>query len=339
MKKKLAAILIPVFLIGLIIAVTVMRKAKSEYTDTGVSISDSGFFFDTVITITLYDDSDADLIKECFDLCSEYESLLSRTVEGSDIWNINHAAGQPTEVDPRTAGLITDALSYSSLTDGRFDISIAAASTLWDFTDHDNDFPDPDSLNEALQHIDYKKIQVSGNNVTLEDPDMMIDLGGIAKGYIADQLKDFLVTKGVKNALINLGGNVLVIGSKPDGSPYLIGIQYPFKDEGETIAAAMLSDSSLVTSGGYERYIEKDGKIYHHILDPKTGYAVDSDILSVSICCSSSLQADAMSTSVFLLGYDQGAKLIESQKDVSALIITDDLQLHPVGDFPLKEIQ
>lgn len=339
MKKKLAAILIPVILIGLIVAVAITRKVKSEYTDTGVSISDSDFFFDTVITITLYNDSDPSLIEDCFDLCSEYESLLSRTVEGSDVWNINHAGGKPTEVDPRTAGLIRDALSYSSLTDGRFDISIAAASTLWDFTDHDNDLPDPDALNEALQHIDYKKVHVSGNSVTLEDPEMMIDLGGIAKGFIADQLKSYLVDKGVKNALINLGGNVLAIGNKPDGSPYLIGIQYPFRDEGETIAAAMLSDSSLVTSGGYERYIEKDNEIYHHILDPQTGYAVDSDILSVSICCSSSLQADALSTCTFLLGYDEGAKLIESQKNVTALIITDDLKLHPVGDFPLKETQ
>ena len=339
MKKNLTAVLIPLILIGLIIAVAVTRKTKSEYTDTGVSVSNSGFFFDTVITITLYDDSDASLIDDCFDLCSEYESLLSRTVEGSDVWNINHAEGKPTEVDPRTAGLIADALSYSSMTDGRFDISIAAASTLWDFTDHNNDLPDPDSLTEALNHIDYKKVKVSGNSITLEDPDMMIDLGGIAKGYIADQLKDYLVSKGVKNALINLGGNVLVIGNKPDGSPYLIGIQYPFKDEGETIAAAMLSDSSLVTSGGYERYIEKDNEIYHHILDPQTGYAADSDILSVSICCSSSLQADALSTCTFLLGYDEGAKLIESQKNVSALIITDDLKMHPIGDFPLKETQ
>ncbi len=339
MKKKLAVIVIPVILIGLIIAVAVTRKTKSEFTDTGVSVSNSGFFFDTVITITLYDNSDASLIEDCFDLCSEYESLLSRTVEGSDVWNINHAGGKPTEVDPRTAGLIADALSYSSITDGRFDISIAAASTLWDFTDHDNDLPDPDSLNEALKHIDYKKIQVRGNSIILEDPDMMIDLGGIAKGYIADQLKSYLVSRGVKNALINLGGNVLAIGNKPDGSPYLIGIQYPFKDEGETIAAAMLSDSSLVTSGGYERYIEKDNEIYHHILDPQTGYAVDSDIFSVSICCSSSLQADALSTCTFLLGYNEGAKLIESQKNVSALIITDDLKTHPVGDFPLKETQ
>ncbi len=339
MKKKLAAILIPVILIGLIVAVAVTRKVKSEYTDTGVSISDSDFFFDTVITITLYDDSDPSLIEECFDLCREYESLLSRTVEGSDVWNINHADGKPTEIDPRTAGLIADALSYSSLTDGRFDISIAAASMLWDFSDHDNDLPDPDALNEALKHIDYKKIHVSGNNVILDDPDMMIDLGGIAKGYIADQLKSFLVSKGVKHALINLGGNVLVIGNKPDDSPYLIGIQYPFRDEGETIATVMLSDSSLVTSGGYERYIENEGRIFHHILDPQTGYAKESDIVSVSVCCSSSMQADALSTCTFLLGYDEGAKLIESQKNVSALIITDDLKLHSVGHFPLKESQ
>ena len=346
MQKKLAAILIPVVLIAIIAITALIGKKKTEYTNTGISVSNSGFYFDTVVTITLYGETDSGLIDACFDKCAEYEALLSRTAEESDVWKINHAQGRAVEVDERTAWLISEALTYSKLTDGLFDISIASASTLWDFSDQNNDLPDSALLREALAHIDYTKIDLSRSpddaskwTVKLGDPDMMIDLGGIAKGYIADQLTAFLKDKGVKHAIINLGGNVAVIGSRPDGSDFNIGIQYPFKAEGEVIAAASLSNASMVTSGGYERYIEKDGRIFHHILDPETGYAVDSDILSVSICCSSSVRADALSTSVFLLGYDKGKKLIEDQRDVSALIITKDLKLHPVGDFPLKEIQ
>ena len=339
MKK--AVILIPVILIALIIGFACTKKTNTSYKDNSVQVSDSDFFFDTVITITLYDETDDTLIDECFDLCREYENLLSRTVEGSDIWNVNHAKGAATEVDERTASLISEALSYCEMTAGRFDISIAAASSLWDFEDPEAGLPDKDELHASLDHIDYRKVKVdtAHHTVTLKDPDMMIDLGGIAKGFIADELAVFLQEKGVKSALINLGGNVMTVGSKPDGSAFKVGIQYPFKDDGEIIAAASIDNASLVTSGPYERYIEKDGVIYHHILDPETGYAIDNDLVSVSICSASSLQADALSTSVFLLGLKEGSKLIESLDGVSALIITDDYELHSVGGFPLEKLQ
>ena len=215
MQKKLAAILIPVILIALIVIIAVTGRKKTEYTNAGISVSNSGFYFDTVVTITLYGETDSALIDACFGKCAEYEALLSRTAEGSDVWNINHAQGQPVEIDEQTANLITEALKYSELTDGLFDISIASASTLWDFSDPDHDLPDADSIQEALNHIDYTKIKLSHPAddtskwiVTLDDPDMMIDLGGIAKGYIADQLNAFLKDKGIEHAIINLGGNV-----------------------------------------------------------------------------------------------------------------------------------
>ena len=339
MKKKIAAILIPVLLIAVIVAIALSRKAKPSYTDAGMQISNSGFYFDTVITVTLYDETDDSLIDGCFDLCDRYEKMLSRTVEGSDIWNVNHAKGKETEVDPKTAYLLNEALSYCELTGGRFDVSIAAASSLWDFGEHDNPLPDPDDLKKALDHIDYRKVHVDEESCTvrLDDPEMMIDLGGIAKGFIADELAAYLRDNDVQRALINLGGNVMVLGSKPDGTPFKVGIQYPFKDEGEIIAAAEVSGCSLVTSGPYERYIEKDGRIYHHILDVRTGYAVENNLISVSVCAPSSLQADALSTSVFVLGLEKGSELIKSLDGVTALIITDDGEMHTVGDFPIIE--
>ena len=340
--KKLA-IVFPLVLIALIIGVFLFKKVTPSNDGQDISISRSGFYFDTVITITLYGETDESLIDDCFQLCEQEEARLSHTVEDSEIWKINHAGGKPVEVSYQTGDLIREALSYSELTDGLFDISIAAVSDLWDFEDKSSALPDPNAVREAVTHVDYRKIDVSESSgdeeftctVRLDDPDMQITLGGIAKGYIADELKSLLESKGVKHALINLGGNVLAVGGKKDGSPFKVGIQYPFKNEGEIIAAADVKDRSLVTSGSYERYVESDGKIWHHILDPKTGYAVDNDLVSVTICCDSSLQADALSTSVFLLGLERGAKLIEQTDGVSALIITDDYELHTVGDFPL----
>ncbi len=339
--KKVIAILVPLLLIALITGVVLIKKARPSVDSGSAVLSKTDFYFDTMITITLYDETDTALFDECFDLCAHYENLLSHTVEGSDIWKINHAGGQPVEVDKMTAFLISEALKYSELTNGVFDISIAKAANLWDFEDHNADLPDASKLSEAVAHIDYHNIKLDENTggkptVTLEDPAMEITLGAVAKGFIADELKDLLIKKGVSSALINLGGNVQAVGAKPDGTAFNVGIQEPFADEGTPIAVASVNDDSLVTSGPYERYIEKDGEIYHHILDPKTGYAIENNLESVSILCSSSLQADALSTSVFLLGLEAGSEMIRQTDGVSALLITDDMEFHPVGDFPLQ---
>ncbi len=342
--KKLA-IIVPLLLIALIVGVFLSKKVTPSNDGEEISISRSGFYFDTVITVTLYGETDESLIDDCFKLCEQEESRLSHTVEGSEIWKINHAGGKPVEVSLQTGQLIREALSYSELTGGMFDISIAAASDLWDFEDKNSDLPDANAIREAVTHVDFRKVHISESSgdeeftytVRLDDPDMQITLGGIAKGYIADELKELLEKKGVEHALINLGGNVLAVGGKKDGSPFKVGIQYPFEKEGEIIAAADVKDSSLVTSGSYERYVESDGKVWHHILDPKTGYGIDNGLISVTICCDSSLQADALSTSVFLLGLERGTELIEKTDGVSALIITDDYELHTVGDFPLTD--
>lgn len=340
--KKLA-IIIPIALIALIGGVFLFRQVKPSGDGKDVSISRSGFYFDTVIEITLYGTADESLLDDCFKLCQEEESRLSNTVEDSDVWRINHAGGKPTEVSAQTGKLIEEALLYSKTTDGLFDISVAAVSDLWDFEDQNAGLPDAGDIKEGLRHVDYRKIHVSESSgdeeytytVKLDDPDMKITLGGIAKGYIADELKSLLEKKGVKSALINLGGNVQALGQKADATPFVVGIQYPFKADGEIIAAAAANNRSLVTSGPYERYIEADGRIYHHILDPATGYAVENDLLSVTICSDSSVQADALSTSVFLLGLEKGSELIKKTDGVSALIITDDYELHTVGHFPL----
>ena len=176
--------------------------------------------------------------------------------------------------------------------------------------------------------MDYRNVQVEGNTVTLKDPNSAIDLGGIAKGYIADKLKEYLESEGIKHAIINLGGNVLTLGGKLNGEPFRIGIQKPFDESGAPITSVEATDLSVVSSGNYERYFEVDGKIYHHILNPKTGMPYDNHLYGVTILSKTSVDGDALSTVCYSLGLEKGMELIKSLDGVEALFITDDYKLH-----------
>lgn len=298
-------------------------------------ITGTGFYFDTVVTLTLNGTEDQAVIDDCFSLMADYEALLSRTKEGSDIWNINHSGGAPTTVSEETASLIELALIYSDLSDGAFDITIAPVVALWDFQGEEpHSIPNQDLLNEALSHVDYHCIELDGATVTLTDPDASIDLGGIAKGYIADKLREFLLDEGIDSGLINLGGNVLAIGTKPDGAFWKIGIRKPFADASELIAVVSVDDQTVVTSGTYERYFEKYGTIYHHILNPDNGYPIENGLTSVTILADSSARADALSTTCFCLGLERGMELIESLDGIEAMFVTEDMQMHVSSGFP-----
>lgn len=298
-------------------------------------ISDTGFYFDTVIKITLCGTEDTSILKECFSLMEDYEALLSRTREGSDIWNINHSMGRTVEVAPETADLLEKALCYSELSSGAFDLTIAPVVDLWNFADNkDQIIPAEESIQSALSHVNYQNVMVDGCFVTMKDPESAIDLGAIAKGYIADQLCSFLIKKGITSALINLGGNNLALGTKPGSQPWKIGIKKPFGGESDLAAILSVDGQSVVTSGIYERYFEKDGKIYHHLLDTSTGYPVDNQLQSVTILSDSSADGDALSTVCFTLGLEKGIELIESIPDTEALFISDDGVLHRTSGFP-----
>ncbi|MCD7882472.1 MAG: FAD:protein FMN transferase [Lachnospiraceae bacterium] len=358
------------------------------------SVSETGFFLDTIITITLYGDEDGTAMDGCFDLLEEYEQMLSRTIEGSDVWKVNHSEGEPTEVSEETAALIETALQYSELSNGAFDITITPLVELWDVENkalltaaseaseteadtEDSDtegsdtegsdaegsenlddaggsvqsegqeeaadsgssegsslIPSAEEIEEALSHIGYQNVTVDGTTVTLSDPEAEIDLGGIAKGYIADRLEEYLLSCNIESALINLGGNVQTVGTKPDGSSWKIGIQKPFGSSSDIIAVIECTGESVVTSGTYERYFEVDGKIYHHILDPKTGYPTANGLTSVTILADSSTQCDALSTSCFVLGLENGMELIESLEQVEAMFITEDGTMYRTSGFP-----
>lgn len=300
------------------------ERESQTYTDT---------LFDTVISVQILDSVDEDVLKGCETLCRKYDAMFSRTNEDSDISRINQAGGAPVEVSDETVKLIKKGIYYSEMSGGAFDITIAPVVNLWDFQAEEPSPPSQEDAAAAASHVSYKSIVISDNKVSLSDPEAGIDLGAVAKGYIADRLKDYLEEQGVKHALINLGGNVLAIGTKLDGTDYNIGIQKPFDESGNPITSVRIADQSVVTSGIYQRYFKKDGTIYHHILDPRTGYPCDNHLYSVTIITDSSLTADALSTTCFLLGYDRGMKLIDQLDNVDAVFITDDNEIHYSRNF------
>ena len=306
------------------IAFLLAAPLQSEAADP---ISRMNFFFDTVITITIYDSQDETILDDCNKLMARYESLLSRTVEGSDIWNINHSEGKSVVISDETADILEKALHYCTLSDGAFDITIAPVVSLWDFhEDSERIIPEENLVREALSHVDYHIVNLDGNTVTLSDPAGAIDLGAIAKGYISDGLRDLLLSRGVNSALIDLGGNIMSVGSKQDGSPWRIGIRKPFAGMSDLIDIAQIRSGSVITSGSYERYFIVDDVLYHHILDPTTGFPVKNELTSVTILSENGTDGDALSTTCFVLGTEKGLELIESLDGIEALFISEDGQ-------------
>ena len=300
--------------------------------DQSQSLSMTGTYFDTVVKIEVWG-ADSKIMDGCKDICEKYEQLLSPTIDSSEINQINQAHGTPVSVSEETADLIELGKYYGDLSGGKFDITIASASDLWNFHDNaDHSIPDAGQLSEAVTHINYKTIEVNGTTVTMSDPYAKIDLGGIAKGYIADQVKNYLVEEGIEHAYINLGGNILTLGGKTDGSNFRIGIQKPFAEDGTVMAVLPVSDKSIVSSGNYERYFKKDGKIYHHILDPSTGYPIENNLNQVTIISDKSVDGDALSTTCYALGLDEGLKLIRSMDNIEAVFITDDNTIYKSSD-------
>ena len=316
-------------------------------------ISISSIKLNTAVQITIYDSQDKALLDDCLALCDKYELVFSRTNEKSELYKLNHrkdtsdkdpnADGQTTpypvsgtadtwHISEDLASLLSQGLSITRESDGAFDIAIAPLTSLWDFTAEDPKVPDDAAIQKALPLCSSDGVTIDGQDITLPSDDIQFDVGAIAKGYIADRMKDLLVKKGVKSAIINLGGNVLCIGSKPDGTPFKVGIQKPFADRNETEAVMDITGKSVVSSGIYERCFKQNGKLYHHILNPKTGYPYDNSLISVTIISDQSVDGDALSTTCFALGLEDGLKFAE-KKGVHAVFITEDYELHYTDGF------
>ena len=288
------------------------------------------FVFDTFVTLQAQ--CSAQTLTKAVERCGYFENTLSRTVEGSDVWRVNHAQGQPVEVSQETADCLGKALEYARITEGAFDPTIGALTELWDFSAQV--VPDADALAEACTHVDFRKVVLDGTTVQLLDPAAALDLGGMAKGFIADDLARLLREEGCSSACINLGGNVYVVGAKPDGQPWTVGVQDPNGQSGQIIAKASCEDISVVTSGLYEKHFVVDGVDYHHILDSRTGYPVDTDVITSSFASTCSADADGYATICFLLGSDRGLQLVEGAEGVDGLVQTVDGAVLVTSDSP-----
>lgn len=293
-------------------------------------ITKSAFMLDTFITVTLYDTDDPKILDGCLDVCRSYDNLLSPSIESSEIYKLNHrpANQQTFTISDDLAALLQRGLYYCKASDGAFDLTIEPLSSLWDFSSDKHVVPPASRIEEAREKVGYKNLQLKGHTLTFLSPNTTIDVGAIAKGFIADRMKDYLVKNGVKDAIINLGGNVLCVGENPDGQPFKIGLQKPFADRDETVATLDIDGKSVVSSGVYERHFVKDGVNYHHILNPRDGYPYQNGLVSVTIISDLSVDGDALSTTCFSLGLHNGMELIDSIEGAYGVFITDDYVIH-----------
>lgn len=325
-RKKL--IFAPVILILLLMLFFIQKK---QYT---TSFSRDYYALGTINEITIFglnESKSNKLLDDCYTILNDIDNKMSVTIPSSDVSQINKNAGKNfVKVSDDTFFVIKNALIYSDLSKGNFDITIGPLSDLWGIGTENATVPSSTDIKNKLPFVSYKNISIDKSNksVKLNKPNMKMDLGAIAKGYAADKICEYLKSNNVKSAIINLGGNIYTIGYKNNKEPFTIGIQDPTMPRGNSIGYIDSSNKSIVTSGIYERYIEQDNKIYHHILDPSTGYPFNNELSSVTIISDTSINCDALSTSVFGLGLSDGINLIESIDNTDAIFITKDKKIY-----------
>lgn len=306
------------------------------------SCSKTYYDLNTVSEITLFDvneDKGEQILNKCGKILLNIDNTMSKTRENSDIYNINKSAGLDfVKISNDTLSVIEESIYISKESNGVFDISIGNIVDLWGIGTNHAKVPTNKEIDELLPLVNYKNILIDKDNssVKLSKKGMEIDLGGIAKGYAADQIYNYLEQQNIENAIINLGGNIFVLGEKSKNIPFSIGIQNPTTENGTSIGTIQVSNKSVVTSGIYERFLKRDNKIYHHIINPSTGYPFSNNISSVSIISSSSILGDALSTTAFGLGLEDGLKLIEDTKDVDAIFITKDKKIYLTSSIKNK---
>lgn len=295
----------------------------------------NGYMLDTVLNIRLYGWEDENTLTALMEEIARLESLLSVERAGSDIDRLTKAAGREwVNISPECEEVLRRAKEVYTLSEGHFDVTAGPLIDLWGIRgEGEGAVPTAEALQAAQAKVSSERLLVEPGRAYLTEVGMKVNLGAIAKGYIADCVKRFLQEAGVEHALINLGGNVLLLGAKPNGEPYHIGVNIPFSDRSEIWGELLLTDQSAVTAGIDERYFEKNGKRYHHILDPFTGYPADTAVAAVTILSKESVMGDALSTTCLLLGVEKGLQLIESLPDTEAIFLLQDGGAEMSGGF------
>ena len=286
------------------------QNTAEEYTKTI-------FAMDTVMDLKIYSDNGGNTLEEAENEILRIENLFDRRNKNSEIYKINQ--NKTAEVSDDTVAVISDAITISYETNGAFDITIAPVMDLWGFYNSEFKVPSDAELKSALSEIGYENVQIKNNQISISE-NTTIDIGGVGKGYASDKAAELLRKNGVKSAIISLGGNVYAVGKKPDDSLWTVGIANP-NSPAQPIGKLRISDKAVVTSGGYQRYFEQDGVIYHHIIDPQTGKSADNGLASVTVIADSGTKADGLSTSLFVMGLEKSVEFWRSYKNFDAIFI------------------
>ncbi|MDR1540621.1 MAG: FAD:protein FMN transferase [Clostridiales bacterium] len=275
----------------------------------------------TVLTISSYGDTPQSVYDECFSAAQDVENLMSLNRPDSELSRLNQSG--ELSVSGQTYALVQKALEYSRLSEGAFDVTVGAVMQRWRIGADFIRLPPREEIQGALLLVGSEKIKMEQNNRIALEKGMLIDLGGIAKGYACDIAAQALRERGVQRAILDYGGNIYALGEKADGEKWRVGIRNPVLGADGYICVYEASDQAVVTSGGYERNFEQGGVTYHHILDPKTGYPAQSSLLSATIISKLSADADALSTACFVMGLERGAELLESLDGFEGIFVTD----------------
>jgi thiamine biosynthesis lipoprotein len=308
----------------------VENETMQDETSQGEISSDTREFFamDTYMTVTAYGNDAAEAVSQAVSRVEELDDMLSTGQEDSEIAVLNRSSDSVLSED--AFYLMSRAVEISEMTDGAFDPAIYPLMEEWGFTTGNYQVPDESKIEELLNHIDPGSIRLYGDTrrVELTDDEAAVDFGGIAKGYTSAQIMEIFQKLDVVSGMVNLGGNVQVYGCKTDGSLWRVAVQDP-DSEDSYLGVLEIADKAVITSGGYERYFEQDGIVYHHILDPATGYPADNGLKSVTIISTDGVLADALSTALFVMGPEQ-AKLFWERNgdDFDVILLTDDGKLY-----------
>jgi len=315
---------------------TVLLSACSPEAKAAAMKEKSEYIFGTLVSLKLYEPVDDAVFQTVFDDLRDVDNRMTVKGIASELIAVNKAAGTaPVVVSEDTYHVIDVAKRYAEESKGAFDITVYPVVALWNIGTDQARVPSPAEIEAGLKNIGYQDLilEPGTRSVFLKRPGMGLDLGGIAKGYAADRTAQKLKSLGVERGIINLGGNIIALGAKADGSPWKIGIQNPMSERGEYIGIVEAANQTVVTSGIYERYFEKDGKRYHHIIDTATGYPADNELAGVSILTTSSIDADALSTTCFVLGTEKALAFVKNKPGVDVLFITKDKRVIMTAGF------
>ncbi|WP_352396829.1 FAD:protein FMN transferase [Aminobacterium colombiense] len=323
LKKVFLAVILGIILF---LAIFFMKSVKRPH-----PLEQTSYALGTILHFQIWGKDANQALEKALSRIHDIEVHMSTHDPNSDIYKVNVSSGSSfVPVHEDTFYVVEKAIDYAYKSSGTFEPTIGGLVNLWGIGTPEERLPSQEEIANAVSLIGYEEVQLDRKNMSIRLPrsGQHLDLGGIAKGYAADEVVAILKRKGIKSALVDLGGNIFALGTKPDSTLWNIGVQNPLEPRGQYLGVLRVSNKSVVTSGNYERFFEKDGKRYHHIFDPATGYPAESGLLSVTILSDRSIDGDALSTALFVLGKEEGLKLASSIEGVEALVVTKEKKIY-----------